>query len=100
MTNHKDCPQFKKMMMYAIDNAKQLSGKQDLLPGQYKFGTLRKTRFETLLAAIDWRVRVTKDYWKAILGRSIPFIIVCQDVWESNKKDVLGVTIMFLDPAG
>lgn len=98
VTDHTNCPEFKNMIQFTMEHANQLSGKPDLLPGRFKFQSLRKTKWETLVAAIAWRVRVTRDYWKELLGHPIPFIVLCQDVWESKKKDVLGVTIMFLDP--
>ena len=28
----------------------------------------------------------------------IPFATICHDIWSGNKKDVLGVSIMFADP--
>ena len=33
-----------------------------------------------------------------ICGREIPFATICHDIWSGNKKDVLGVSIMFADP--
>jgi hypothetical protein len=98
LTDHTNCPQFKKMIMYAIEHASQLCGNKDLLPGRYKFQSLRKAKFESLIAAVSWRVSVTRHHWAKIIGHSIPFIILCQDISESKKKEVLRVTIMFFDP--
>ena len=86
VTNHKECPQFKNMIMYAINNSKQLSGKQDILPGQYKFGTMRKKMFETLLAAVDWRVRVTRKYWRDIIGHPIPSLLFVKMFGNRRRK--------------
>ena len=33
-----------------------------------------------------------------IYGREIPFATICHDIWSGNKKDVLGLSIMFADP--
>ena len=33
-----------------------------------------------------------------ICGGEIPFATICHDIWSGNKKDVLGVSIMFADP--
>ena len=33
-----------------------------------------------------------------ICGREIPFATICHDIWSGNKKDVLGISIMFADP--
>ena len=33
-----------------------------------------------------------------ICGREIPFATICHDIWSGNKKDMLGVSIMFADP--
>ena len=32
-----------------------------------------------------------------ICGREIPFATICHDIWSGNKKDILGVSIMFAD---
>jgi hypothetical protein len=98
MTDHTACPEFKKMIMYAIEHGSQLSGQQNLIPGRQLYQSLRKDMFDTLVAAISWRLRVTRQHWAKFIGHDIPFIILCHDVWESKKKEVLGVTIMFFDP--
>jgi hypothetical protein len=75
LTDHANCPQFKKMIMYAIEHASQLGGNKDLLPGRYKFQSLRKAKFESLVAAISWRVSVTRHHWAENIDHSILFII-------------------------
>ena len=98
VTRHKDCPEFKRMIQFAIDHSKQLSGKTTVFPGRGRFQTLRKENFETLLAAVSLCATRTREHWTKIVGHRIPFVVIGQDVWESNKKDVLGVTAFFYDP--
>jgi hypothetical protein len=98
LTDHKNCPEFKNLLNYAFEHSNQLYGNKNLIPGSHKFQTLRKSRFESLVAAVSWRVDLTRQHWAQLVGHKIPFIILCQDIWDSKKKEVLGVTIMFFDP--
>ena len=98
VTRHKECPEFKRMIQFAIDHSKQLSGKSSLFPGRGRFQSIRKENFETLLAAVSSIVTNAREPWKKVVGHRIPFVVIGQDVWESNKKDVLGVTAFIYDP--
>jgi len=98
ITRHDQCPEFRLMMQYALDNAKVLNGKPNLFPGQHRFQTIRKKLFDTLTAAVNQLARRTNQFWADFVGHRIAAFNFGQDVWESNKKDVLGGTIFVLDP--
>ena len=51
--------------------------------------------FVELIANLARNVRLA---YFDICGREIPFATICHDIWSGNKKDVLGVSIMFPDP--
>jgi hypothetical protein len=51
-TSHHDCPEFKKMIMFAMTHGPQIRKQEHLIMGTKQFNNFRKNRFTTLLGAI------------------------------------------------
>ena len=54
--------------------------------------------YNNIVELIDNLARNVHLAYFDICGREIPFATICHDIWSGNKKDVLGVSIMFADP--
>jgi len=100
ITDFKNCPEFKELMLYTMENGPQLRRLKDAIPGKYMFNKHRKTQYNTLLGAVDQYVGETRDWYKKTLAKpeGVPFGIVAQDVWDSKNQDCLGVTFSFYSP--
>ena len=59
---------------------------------------MRKDLYSTLLGAVDFYASIAREYWKKHLKKEVPFISVAHDIWDSTKKEVLGVSIYFYCP--
>lgn len=99
VADHSACPEFKRILLYCIDNAVGLKKLPDPIPGLARFDACRREQYEQLLAGVAWYVGVTRTFFTETLKKEIPFLTVAHDIWDSTKKDVLGVTVHFFCPA-
>jgi hypothetical protein len=97
-TSHHDCPEFKKMIMFAMTYGPQICKQDNLIMGTKQFNNFRKNRFTTLLGAINKIADEDSAWYKAYLKRRFPFLAVGQDVWDSKIKETLGVTAFWYSP--
>ena len=98
-TSHHDCPEFKKMMMFAMTHGSQIRKQENLIMGTKQFNNFRKNRFTTLLGAINKIVEEDRSWYKGYLKKEVSFITVGQDVWDSKQKETLGVTAFWYSPS-
>ena len=54
--------------------------------------------YNNFMHAVTELVRKIRTYYKHLCGREVPFATICHDIWAGKKKDVLGVSLMFIDP--
>ena len=50
------------------------------------------------MAAVAQCVHVARESLKEHAKTHLPFVAVCHDVWDSNQKDALGLTVWFCSP--
>jgi hAT family C-terminal dimerisation region len=97
-TSHHDCPEFKKMIMFAMTHGPQIRKQDNLIMGTKQFNNFRKNRFTTLLSAINKIVDEDRSWYRDYLKKEVSFITVGQDVWDSKQKEALGVTAFWYSP--
>jgi len=100
VTAHSLCPSFQAMMQFAFKHGKVLAKHKNANMGKQAFNVRRKKEFTTLLAAIMMYCGEARDYYKEYCQSQdvISFASVGHDVWDSNKKECLGVTVSFYCP--
>ena len=98
-TSHHDCPEFKKLIMFAMTHGPQICKQENLIMGTKQFNNFRKNRFTTLLGAINNLVVDDRTWYKDYVKQEIPFITVGQDIWDSKQKEALGVTAFWYSPS-
>lgn len=59
---------------------------------------LRVDSYNKQVFVISELVRKVRMRFEALCGKEVPFITICHDMWNGKKKEVLGVSIMFIDP--
>jgi hypothetical protein len=97
-TSHHDCPEFKKMIEFALNHGRQLLKHNNLIMGTKQFNSFRMNRFTTLLGAIKKIVDEDRYWYKEYLKKKLPFITIGQDIWDSKQKEALGVTAFWYSP--
>jgi hypothetical protein len=97
-TSHHDCPEFRKMIMFAMTHGPQIRKQDNLIMGTKQFNNFCKNRFTTLVSAINKIVDEDRDWYNAYLRKEVPFLTVGQDIWDSKIKETLGVTAFWYSP--
>jgi hypothetical protein len=95
------CPEWRNMIEYAIVNgallSKQFTVKERHM-GRHKFSGIRVSEFEYLLGAIYCHVVESRDFYEKYVGKRVPFIVIGHDNWDSDNKEILGVTVHWYNP--
>ena len=93
-----ECPEFKEMIEFAINNGHMLRKIPRRTMARAKFQAIRRDTYQTILGAVAWYAELAREHLKTILKKKTPFVTVAHDIWDSKKKEVLGVTVFFLCP--
>ena len=92
-------PEFRELMEFTIFHAATLKKNMPkIVMGWEKFTRLRCSEYELLLGAVAFYATEARDFFKSKANKHVPFVSVGHDVWDSKKKDVLGVTVFFYNP--
>jgi hAT family C-terminal dimerisation region len=97
-TSHHDCPEFKKLITFAMTHGPQIRKQDNLIMGTKQFNNFRNNQFSTLLGAVSTIAEDDRQWFKDYLKKEVPFITVGQDVWDSKQKETLGVTAFWYSP--
>jgi hAT family C-terminal dimerisation region len=97
-TSHRDCPEFKKLLTFAMIHGPQIRRQDNLIMGTTQFNNFRNNKFSTLLGAISTIAGEDRQWYNDYLKKEVPFITVGQDVWDSKQKETLGVTAFWYSP--
>jgi hypothetical protein len=86
------------MLLAVHDNATQLhtNDLKLLVKSITKLRIKFYTEFVELVNKL--MMNVQKEY-KSLCGREIPFASICHDIWKGYKKEILGVSVIFLTHA-
>jgi hypothetical protein len=92
--------EFQCLLTYCVENAMFLkSQNSNLKIGNQKSGSALLRSFSQTIYVVSSCIKMTQQWLKAATGsEDIPFINVAHDVWESKKKEYLGVSIYFMLP--
>jgi len=93
-----ECPEFKELIEYAVNNGHMLKKCGRISLGRAKFQAIRRDTYQTILGAVAWYAELARDHLTKILKKKTPFVTVAHDIWDSKKKEVLGVTVFFCCP--
>ena len=93
-------PEFRDLINFAIRHAATLRNihQSELFMGKAKLTSIRTKSFEKLMAGAKLYGDEVRAYYKDRLRKTVPWVIVAQDGWDSKRKDLLGVTIFFYHP--
>lgn len=84
---------------YLLENASQLSSKKKQCHfSRHKYMKQRDERFSKFIYSLTELVTYSRDYYKTQLSKSIPFLCVSHDGWDSIDHDILGVSLHFIVP--
>lgn len=97
---HADRPEFRDLIAFVIAEAGTLRNisHSKLFMGKDKFTGTRAGKYEELIAGTAFYIKEVSDFYSSLLKKAQPFIIVAHDGWDSDKKDMLGITIFFYHP--
>jgi hypothetical protein len=59
---------------------------------------MRVEHYNHFVSVVTQLGRNVRDYWRERQGKEIKFASICHDIWNGYKKDILGVTLSFVDP--
>ena len=84
---------------YLLDNAQQLRLKRtECLFSRYKYMTQRDDRFLKFVTSLKELVHYSRSYYEEKFNKTIPYIFVSHDGWDSKDHDILGVCVHFIVP--
>ena len=90
-------PVFRNLLDCVRRNASNLSSTNFEVSNKF-LTQLRVKSYNNFVELIANLTRNVHLVYFDICGREIPFATICHDIWSGNKKDILGVSIMFADP--
>jgi hypothetical protein len=84
---------------YLLDNAQNLKARRtECLFSRYKYMNQRDDRFLKFVSSLKELVHYSRNYYFEKFKKTIPFICVSHDGWDSKDHDVLGVCVHFVVP--
>ena len=91
-------PNFRDLLSFTIKHAPRLSS-QDVVISNKAITKMRLLSYNEFLKTIAMLCRNVRSAYKRVCNNNqTPFASVCHDIWQGNKKDVLGVVVTFIDP--
>lgn len=91
---------FTDLIAYAINCKPTTTMDVNSLMMRYAMRNAQKTSFEKTFTTITRGLRSAANKYKELCGYQIPFLSICHDTWCGKKKEILGVTLVYIDPNG
>jgi hypothetical protein len=90
-------PLFRDMLVCVKRNAQVLQT-SDLCLSNKAINAMRLDGYNRLMFHTSELVRKIRQDFAARCGKEVPFVTICHDIWNGKKKDILGISTMFIDP--
>ena len=93
-------PIFWKMLMEMHKTGTMLESlsESEVKIGQRKFEHIRNNSISMTVATISQFINRVKHFYKESTGKAQGFICVCHDLWDGKFRELLGLSITFIDP--
>ena len=89
-----------KFIQYIIESSHQLRARQsECLFSRYKYMNQRDDRFLKFVSSLKELVNYSRDDDLDKFSKTVPFICISHDGWDSKDHDILGVCVRFIVPA-
>jgi hypothetical protein len=98
VTDTTNCPEFFDFIQFVQTKGNELKGIREKSMKRRQFAGFKKRLFAMMLSAFEMYIRQSREEYKKILKKSVPFMSIGHDIWDSSQKEVLGVTVFFYDP--
>ena len=89
---------FRALLQFAINNAAALKDTPAEVMGRCEITKLRLSSYEDFFTVAPNLLNACRSEYQKLCRQKVPFITVCHDIWQAKDHDVLGVTLMFIDP--
>ena len=90
-------PQFCSLMSCVLNNT-LLIELRDTSMSNWAIIKMQITSFNAFIHQVSQLGHNIWSHYKSLCGWEIPFANICHDIWQGLKKDILGVTLMFINP--
>ena len=90
--------EFRDLIRYAINNSAALRDTPAEIMSRREISKLRISSYESFFGVATNLINACRSEYERLCYQKVPFISVCHDIWQARDHDVLGVTIMFIDP--
>ena len=91
-----ECKYYRNVIDCSLKNAQYLKKSRRL--GRRKLHTIQAETFVAFTSKLKAKLDGMRQYYIDLTGEPQKFIIVGNDVWESKRKDIHGLTIFFTVP--
>ena len=93
-------PRFKAMMQNAYNLVHDHGGSpEDLMMGVHRFTTLQDKSFTDQRTVIRTAIHSVQLWFQHHTPSAQKFISLCQDLWDGKRRELLGISLMFIHPA-
>ena len=93
VTDPQNCPEYFDLIEFVRRSGKNLKALKQKSMRKQQYATYKKNLFEGLLAAFEFYILQSREFYKSLLRKDHPFISIGHDIWDSSQKEVLGVTV-------
>jgi hypothetical protein len=90
-------PQFRTLLRVVRENANLLKD-TDFDVSHHYFATLRTESYLHFIQLVTLLGNRIRSFYRKRCGNYVPFCVICHDVWQGLRKEVLGVSLMFCNP--
>ena len=91
-------PQFRNLIRFAIKNAPALKDSSAEIMSRRQITKIRLDSYQDFFDVVSGLITRVRAEYNRLCLQDIPFVTVCHDIWQAKDHDVLGVTVMFIDP--
>lgn len=91
-------PELSEILCFTIENSPNLQKLQenDLRLSQFKFEKIQVKQFNATITTIKFIVDSNQEFFKDIFGRTVPFLTIAHDIWDSKDYQILGVSLFLI----
>jgi len=90
--------EFHKILDYAIQCRPNATINVKKLSTRHAMSNEQKMSFREMYEAVSRAIKAVAKAYKKLCGYEIPFLCICHDLWSGKRKELLGVTAVYLDP--
>ena len=93
-------PKLWNVIEFAVTNGRQLVGidKDALQMGRHKFNSMQAISFGTMVHTVERLVEDTREYFRRVTKKTVPFIYIGHDIWDGKNKSILGLCLFLASP--